>query len=310
MRVSENSGDVRFFGAHDRAWIPLKDIFMYSEKPPIEIKKKRTNIEGSFDEVEKHRKKLEERFGRVEYADHKTPYDPSRELEMLRIMLPNYEPPFDIGQVARRSRSYSCSGSEKSRDATPTPSEMMEDDDDASSTKSSIVSRETVDTPQPPTTLTASASGGGADDVVGEDSLKEEDKFSRINPVTAAPEEEASSAPSQPKYQPIKVKINTKLATVLSNSSSESTAVPLSSNSPLPADNTVDTKDDSKPLKDAEESIKSKRNDRKSTDSVDEKKKKFCESLDDGEKYEGKDFLVSSESCSAINVYILLSLFM
>ncbi len=130
MRINskDNHGDVRFFGAHDRAWIPLKDIYLYSEKPPTDIKKKRGNIEPSFEEVEKHRKRLAERFGRVEYAEPKIAYDPSRELEMLKILLPNFTPPFDICKHGRRSRSFSCSGSERSRDATPTPSDFGTED--------------------------------------------------------------------------------------------------------------------------------------------------------------------------------------
>ena len=130
MRINskDNHGDVRFFGAHDRAWIPLKDIYLYSEKPPTDIKKKRSNIEPSFEEVERHRKRLAERFGRVEYAEPKIAYDPARELDMLKILLPNFTPPFDIGRHGRRSRSFSCSGSERSRDATPTPSDFGTED--------------------------------------------------------------------------------------------------------------------------------------------------------------------------------------
>ena len=47
MRVnSENTADVRFFGAHDRAWISLKDVYLFSEDPPAQIKKKRGNIDS------------------------------------------------------------------------------------------------------------------------------------------------------------------------------------------------------------------------------------------------------------------------
>ena len=39
MRInSEENVDVRFFGAHDRAWIPLKDVFLYSEEAPVVLK--------------------------------------------------------------------------------------------------------------------------------------------------------------------------------------------------------------------------------------------------------------------------------
>lgn len=37
--------DVRFFGAHDRAWIPVKECFLYSKKDPNTTNKnKRNNI--------------------------------------------------------------------------------------------------------------------------------------------------------------------------------------------------------------------------------------------------------------------------
>ena len=133
MRVnSENNADIRFFGAHDRAWIPLKDVYLFSERPPQEMKKKRGNLDSCVTEVETHVKKLRDRFGKFEYADHKTLYDPSREEEMLKILFPKYTLPFEIGTLARRARSYSFTGSERSRDATPTPSEtsMLDDDEE------------------------------------------------------------------------------------------------------------------------------------------------------------------------------------
>ena len=189
MRLNsrDNHGDVRFFGAHDRAWIPIKDVYMYSEKPPIEVKKKRGNIEPSFEEVEKHRKRLQERFGEVAYAEHKTSYDMARELDMLKIMLPNFSPPFDIGTCsARRSRSFSCSGSEKSRDATPTPSDLgTEDDDEIDNAESAIEEKFTI--------------VADALDVANRNKTASND----IDEVEI-----------KPKLMPIKVKINTKLATV------------------------------------------------------------------------------------------------
>ena len=131
MRVnSENYGDIRFFGAHDRAWIPMKDVYLYSKKPPIDIKKKRGNLDSCFQEVDKHIKKLKDRFQQFNYANHKTLYDPNKEAEMLKILFPSLSLPFDIGKVGRRSRSYSLTGSERSRDATPTPSESGQEDND------------------------------------------------------------------------------------------------------------------------------------------------------------------------------------
>jgi len=133
MRVnSENNADIRFFGAHDRAWIPLKDVYLFSDKPPQEMKKKRGNLDSCVTEVESHIKKLRDRFGKFDYAEHKTQYDPVKEEEMLKILFPKYTLPFEIGTLARRARSYSFTGSERSRDATPTPSEtsMMDEDEE------------------------------------------------------------------------------------------------------------------------------------------------------------------------------------
>jgi hypothetical protein len=136
MRVnSQNAADIRFFGAHDRAWIPIRDVYLYSAKPPAggDAKRKQrganNNLDTCFKEVEMHMTKLKNRFGRLDYAAHRTPYDPSREEAMLKILFPNYTLPFEIG--TRRARTYSFTGSERSRDdATPTPSEISCFDDE------------------------------------------------------------------------------------------------------------------------------------------------------------------------------------
>ena len=116
MRVnSENNTDIRFFGAHDRAWIPLKDVYLYSERPPLDLKKKRGNLDSCMEEVSSHVKKVRERHGEFSLAPHKTQYDPVREEEMLKLLFPAFVLPFAIGGSARRARSYSFTGSERSR---------------------------------------------------------------------------------------------------------------------------------------------------------------------------------------------------
>ena len=133
MRVnSENMADIRFFGAHDRAWIALKDVYLYSAKPPLDIKKKRGNLDDCVHEVQTHIRKLTDRFGEFALAPNKTQYDPSREEEMLKTLYPKFVLPFEIGSLARRARSYSFTGSERSHGGTPTPSEtsMMEDEEE------------------------------------------------------------------------------------------------------------------------------------------------------------------------------------
>lgn len=43
---SNSSGmvDVRFFGAHDRAWVPIRECFLYSRKDPNSNKQKKNDI--------------------------------------------------------------------------------------------------------------------------------------------------------------------------------------------------------------------------------------------------------------------------
>lgn len=35
--------DVRFFGAHDKAWVPVKDVYLYSSKDPNIVNKHQKN---------------------------------------------------------------------------------------------------------------------------------------------------------------------------------------------------------------------------------------------------------------------------
>lgn len=44
---SNNAGlvDVRFFGAHDKAWVSYKDCYLYSLKDPNSYKQKRYDID-------------------------------------------------------------------------------------------------------------------------------------------------------------------------------------------------------------------------------------------------------------------------
>ncbi|KAL4705265.1 hypothetical protein ACJJTC_010284 [Scirpophaga incertulas] len=49
MSVNSNGlVDVRFFGAHDRAWVPSKDCYLYSEKDPNNFRTKRQDILDSM----------------------------------------------------------------------------------------------------------------------------------------------------------------------------------------------------------------------------------------------------------------------
>uniref|UniRef100_A0A1L8DN42 Putative kinase c-binding protein 1 n=1 Tax=Nyssomyia neivai TaxID=330878 RepID=A0A1L8DN42_9DIPT len=84
------SVDVRFFGAHDRAWVPIKECFLYSEKNPSQGKTKRNNIERCIKEIDVHIAKIKDKFGEFNYPDFRTPYDPQNEVKQLQMMIPSY----------------------------------------------------------------------------------------------------------------------------------------------------------------------------------------------------------------------------
>uniref|UniRef100_A0A347ZJA3 Putative OSA1 n=1 Tax=Reticulitermes speratus TaxID=60591 RepID=A0A347ZJA3_9NEOP len=93
MRTNkEGMVDVRFFGAHDRAWVPVRECFLYSKAIPASARnKKRNNLDACIEEVEQHTRKLREKFGVFEHAPFRTHFDPSREREQLHMLLPSYD---------------------------------------------------------------------------------------------------------------------------------------------------------------------------------------------------------------------------
>lgn len=83
---------VRFFGDHDRAWVPVKDCYLYSSKDPNTcVKNKRNNIAESIKEVELHISKIKARFGVFNYAAMRELFDPSNLDVQLEAMIPKWE---------------------------------------------------------------------------------------------------------------------------------------------------------------------------------------------------------------------------
>lgn len=82
--------DVRFFGAHDRAWVPVKDCYLYSQHNPNVYKLKNTTILQCIKEIEQHITKVRQKYGAFEYGTAKEKYDPLRHTEQLQTMVPGY----------------------------------------------------------------------------------------------------------------------------------------------------------------------------------------------------------------------------
>lgn len=89
---SQGYVDVRFFGEHDRAWVPPKDLYLYSEEAPApSSRKKKSNMDECVREITRHCQKLELMFGKFNFAPPKTQYNPNDPLQ-ITVLLPNYNP--------------------------------------------------------------------------------------------------------------------------------------------------------------------------------------------------------------------------
>ena len=90
MSINGSQVDVRFFGEHDRAWIPNTACLLYSEKDPNPLSKsKKNNINDCIKEVNQHIEKLKEKFGAFNYAEFRSPLELGLEQEYIKKMLPN-----------------------------------------------------------------------------------------------------------------------------------------------------------------------------------------------------------------------------
>ncbi|XP_045450330.1 protein kinase C-binding protein 1-like [Melitaea cinxia] len=137
--------DVRFFGAHDRAWVPARDCFLYCEKDPNNFRTKRQDILDSMQEAEQHIRNISRKYGKFLYAPFKTPFDPTKLTEQLKMMIPSFEGELrnpikektnsspNPAKEKRRSNSKSSKGSVNEGDISEneelqtTPSRKMAD---------------------------------------------------------------------------------------------------------------------------------------------------------------------------------------
>ncbi|XP_076269494.1 zinc finger MYND-type containing 8 isoform X2 [Rhynchophorus ferrugineus] len=91
MSCKDGMVDVRFFGAHDRAWVPEKECFLYSPKDPNSFRAKRADIAQCVEELLEHVENLKNVFGEFRYPPFKTPLDPNNEIKQIEMFLPQYK---------------------------------------------------------------------------------------------------------------------------------------------------------------------------------------------------------------------------
>lgn len=137
MGINSNGlADVRFFGEHDRAWVPVRDCFLYSEKDPNTTNnKKRNNIVECIKEANVHIQKLVEIYGSFNYAPFRTPYDPVNESVQLRLMIPNY----DAVKIKTMTETKEESVKKTTTSTTSSPTVIPKNSDSESKLKLKII---------------------------------------------------------------------------------------------------------------------------------------------------------------------------
>ncbi|KAF5295410.1 hypothetical protein FQA39_LY13071 [Lamprigera yunnana] len=101
--------DVRFFGAHDRAWIHHKDCYLFSLKDPNSNKQKKNEIIESVKELQQHVENLKRVYGEFRYAPYRLQFELEDQSKHIQLMLPNY--PNKIKDKRSLSRLSKTNGS-------------------------------------------------------------------------------------------------------------------------------------------------------------------------------------------------------
>jgi hypothetical protein len=129
---SSGMADVRFFGAHDKAWVSVKDCYLYSVKDPNSGKQKRNDIIECVKELELYVDNLREIYGRVNFAPFKTPLEADSQLRQLQVFLPNFrsEGKDMIRKLKDLRKSVSNENLEESEEEKSTESSEEDEEDE------------------------------------------------------------------------------------------------------------------------------------------------------------------------------------
>ncbi|XP_013166931.1 PREDICTED: protein kinase C-binding protein 1-like isoform X2 [Papilio xuthus] len=142
-----NSGlvDVRFFGAHDRAWVPSKDCYLYSEKDPNNFRTKRQDILDSMQEAELHIRNISRKYGKFVYPPFKTQFDPTKLNEQLKMMIPSFDGELSVATKEKSGGSTQSTGRDKSRSNSKSSKSSSTQDGDVSEGEEMSVTRKMAD---------------------------------------------------------------------------------------------------------------------------------------------------------------------
>ncbi|XP_033977668.1 protein kinase C-binding protein 1 isoform X2 [Trematomus bernacchii] len=83
LRDKDGQVDARFFGQHDRAWVPLNNCYLMSKEIPFSVKKTKSIFNSAMQEMEVYVENMKKKFGVFNYAPFRTPYTPDNNFQML-----------------------------------------------------------------------------------------------------------------------------------------------------------------------------------------------------------------------------------
>ncbi|KAG5835673.1 hypothetical protein ANANG_G00246510 [Anguilla anguilla] len=83
IRDKDGQVDARFFGQHDRAWVPLNNCYLMSKEIPFSVKKTKSIFNSAMQEMEIYVENSRKKFGVFNYAPFRTPYTPDNQFQML-----------------------------------------------------------------------------------------------------------------------------------------------------------------------------------------------------------------------------------
>ncbi|XP_030624067.1 protein kinase C-binding protein 1 isoform X3 [Chanos chanos] len=83
LREKDGQVDARFFGQHDRAWVPINNCYLMSKEIPFSVKKTKSIFNSAMQEMEVYVENIRKKYGVFNYAPFRTPYTPNNQFQML-----------------------------------------------------------------------------------------------------------------------------------------------------------------------------------------------------------------------------------
>ncbi|XP_077070298.1 protein kinase C binding protein 1, like isoform X5 [Siphateles boraxobius] len=84
LRDKDGQVDARFFGQHDRAWVPINNCYLMSKEIPFSVKKTKSIFNSAMQEMEVYVENVRKKYSVFNYAPFRTPYTPNNQFQMLQ----------------------------------------------------------------------------------------------------------------------------------------------------------------------------------------------------------------------------------